>query len=457
MIMVQKPIHLQLSSPTSHRRHPSAPPAVLIQSTRTPGLLSLSKPAQSTPPRPQQHQQQQRIPRPAQKGKSASAVNHRSPQPAHAQAQPVDDAKKPAGRKDDVVAQSAASASPSPAPEKAPRGRQNLKPTKEKSTTRSTSRSAARKTNRRQPHHHQGSPPQTSNSPSQAEVSNTSKRTAPTRSQSLQLHDHNLFDPFLVNSSDSESDGAPTTTSKPAPVRSSPKLATRPTGKLARRRQNIPEAPGTPTPSKAVPVPRGSAGSQARETGGHPALNLSRSVPVISSMVARPTTRQFTPQPVTLDRDLFPVCDDLTDAEDEFFAPSTPVRSKAGAVTWQQSLVYDDGPRTAPLSSAFPGFPFPSNTSTPISERKRHHFRSPSEGMFNMSMDEDSSFSSSSSDASEELKAMVGLLSRRRVPSGPSTPGLSNSSKKDRPGFFASSIFQNSPSPDDLPAPAFGL
>jgi hypothetical protein len=145
--------------------------------------------------------------------------------------------------------------------------------------------------------------------------------------------------------------------------------------------------------------------------------------------------------------DVFPICDDLTDAEDDddVFAASTPVRSKSGN-TRQQSIVYDDGPRTAPITTPWSGFPFnskPVPTVTP--ERKRQHVRSPSEGVFNLSMDEDSALSSPS-DASGGLKAQGSLPNRRRIASAASI------SKKD---FWASSKFQNSPSPDVLPVPAF--
>ena len=143
--------------------------------------------------------------------------------------------------------------------------------------------------------------------------------------------------------------------------------------------------------------------------------------------------------------DVFPICDDLTDAEDDddVFATSTPVRSMRGITTWQQPTVYDDGPRTAPISTPRSGFPFnskPVSTMTP--ERKRQHVRSPSEGVFNLSMDEDSS----PSDAPGGLKTQGSPSTRRRMASAASA------SKKD---FWASSKFQNSPSPDVLPIPAF--
>lgn len=47
MIMVQKLVHLLSSPSTYYRRHPSAPPTVLVQPTRIPGLLSYQNPKQS--------------------------------------------------------------------------------------------------------------------------------------------------------------------------------------------------------------------------------------------------------------------------------------------------------------------------------------------------------------------------------------------------------------------------
>jgi hypothetical protein len=251
---------------------------------------------------------------------------------------------------------------------------------------------------------HEGSPPNPSNLPSQAEVSR--KRNSLPQSHSLHTHQYNSFDPFLV-SSESDSDNLPSTPTKAnPPVRPAPKLSPRPTGKLARRRQVTKDAPSTPTPSKAMSVPR------RRE--GHP-LNLSRSVPSLSSI-----------QPSEVTGDVFPICDDLTDAEgDDVFAPSTPIHPKGGSVPWLQSQVYDDGPRTAPLTNPYVNFPFhPKPTSTAL-ERNHQHARSPSEGVFNLSKDEDNAFSTLS-DASAELKAKTDLP-RRRLTSAATTPIGSNS------------------------------
>ena len=145
---------------------------------------------------------------------------------------------------------------------------------------------------------------------------------------------------------------------------------------------------------------------------------------------------------------MVPICDDLTDAkDDDVFAPSTPTHPKAGHVTWQQSPVYDDGLYTVPLTSTFLSFPFhPKPTSSPTLECKQQHVCSPSEGVFNLSMDEDNT-SSTLSDDSTKLKANYDLP-RCHISLAASMP---LGSKRD---FWATSKFQNLPSPDVLPVPA---
>ncbi|KIM91299.1 hypothetical protein PILCRDRAFT_517, partial [Piloderma croceum F 1598] len=269
----------------------------------------------------------------------------------------------------------------------------------------------------------------------------------------------NLFDPFIVSSdSDTDTNAPRPPTTKPAAAAAAPtpKL-TNPSGKLARRRQRpaaAVAAVGTPTPapSKPVPVPRSNNGKHAR---AHSAMmNISRSAPITS------------PLSTMGGGGAFPVCDDTTDA-DGLTPPSTPTRKDT---VWQQTSY--DGPRTAPLSSTS-GFPFSSHvkgrspTSTPSpSHRQRHHLRSPSEGMFSLSFDEDSA--SSSDNANEELKMLFGLKPPKRgqnlrgfvhvsnaqqqhTPSG----STSSASKAAKAALYASSLFQNSPSPDELPPPAF--
>ncbi|KAH8996342.1 hypothetical protein EDB92DRAFT_1794095 [Lactarius akahatsu] len=405
MIMVQKPVHM-LSTPTYHRRHPSAPPTVLVQPTRIPGLLSLSKPPSVTPPRPNQHQtHHNRHPRSTHNNKPKSASTARQSLPPLTAVQPLF---------------SDASNNPPPVAQL---------PTRPPTLPATPSPQEKGNNRRHNSQHHQGSPPNPSHLPSQAEVNNNPN--PPTRPYSLHTPQHNSFDLFLV-SSESESDNPPSTPTKAnPPVRPAPKLASRPTGKLARRRQNVGGVPSTPTPSKALSVPRPTAQPHSWDNRS---LNLSRSVPTLSSMQSNGAIA-----------DVFPICDDLTDVEDDddVFAPSTPVRSKSGNTT-RQPAMYDDGPRTAPISTPRSGFPFnskPVPTVTP--ERKRQHVRSPSEGIFNLSMDEDSALSSPSDGG---LKAPGSLSARRRIVSAAS------SGKRD---FWASSKFQNSPSPDVLPVPAF--
>ena len=227
----------------------------------------------------------------------------------------------------------------------------------------------------------------------------------------------NLSDPFLSNPSDSDlSDIKSKSTFKSLPP---PKLG-RPSGKLANRRQRSIDS--TQTPTKAIPVPRSNKGRNPS------VVNVSRSAPVnnINNRV-KPTV------PRVRSEAAFPICDDMTDIDGEGSRPSTPVQKGSRQ---QQSIFFDDGPRTAPLTSTTHNFPFALSTPSPTT---RKHHRTPSDGVFNMSLDEDSS-----SDASEGLRNLFGdLLVHKRRPDG------------QKAGYFASSQFQNSPSPEELPAPDF--
>ncbi|KIY64651.1 hypothetical protein CYLTODRAFT_89014 [Cylindrobasidium torrendii FP15055 ss-10] len=107
----------------------------------------------------------------------------------------------------------------------------------------------------------------------------------------------------------------------------------------------------------------------------------------------------------------FPICDDS--AEDLTTFPTTPTRKR-----------YDDGPKTAPLVGTLSGFPFNVPATLPRAIKRRNHQRSPSESF---------------SDESSSDEQSVG-----------SRPRSAASAEA-----FASSTFQNSPSPEDLPMPAF--
>jgi hypothetical protein len=294
--------------------------------------------------------------------------------------------------------------------------------------------SSARTPSRRQPR--QPSPLRIS---SQVKASARPNSLDPHRSQAITqgTRNVNLFDPFLTSSSDTDSSDSKAssiknTTAKTVPSRVTPQI-NKPSGKLAHRRR---QALDSPTPSRSIPVPR----PKGRSVG---IVGLSRSAPVNRGVVL--------PLPKRSTKDIFPICDDMTDIDGEMSRPSTPVRKPA---TWQQqSLVFEDGPKTAPLSAAAHSFPFNFETPSPSPAQvhQRRHARAPSEGVFNMSFDEDSSSSSSS----EELKALfVGMLDNKRRTTKPSKEVLCRT-EAEKAAYFASSMFQNSPSPDDLPAPAF--
>ncbi|KIP06803.1 hypothetical protein PHLGIDRAFT_128059 [Phlebiopsis gigantea 11061_1 CR5-6] len=445
MLAVQKPVAL-FSSPSahyrpSHSRHPSAP--VLIRPTQTPGLLSLSKPVQPSPQRQQQAQQYGRAPRSSPKGKQ-----NRSPQPAPAQALPVEDPKKPKASKLQPASPSDKSSKPSAVqtPEKPPRGRQSAKQAFKAKADRSSpsdARSQARRPS------HQPSPPPPARTPEKGD-SPAHVSVNPFRAQSFNHRDSdsNLFDPFVAHStSDNESsESLPIATSnagaKPLSLRA-PQLAAHPTGKLAHRRQAS-QAQGSATPTHSVPVPRARHGR-----------NQSKSAATAASATPqRRAPHASTTELPLAEWDDFPICDDLTVVS----SPTTPVRESASfpkysSATWQQSLLHE-APRTAPLSSTF-DFPFaPTATfATPSpASRRRNHRRVPSEGVFAMSTDDDSS-----SDDSDELKNVMSKLALANRSVAPGLPRTPSPPVMDGmpPGFYAGSVFQNSPSPEELPVPAF--
>jgi hypothetical protein len=125
MILCQKPTPFPLSPLVHHRRHPSAPPAVVVHPTCIPGLLSLSKPVRPSPHRQQQQQQQQRQPR-SPKPKSAAQRN-RSPQAPSSDIAKTS-SKPTADKRSQLV-------TPASSPEKN-RGRQQAKPHKDKTARR---------------------------------------------------------------------------------------------------------------------------------------------------------------------------------------------------------------------------------------------------------------------------------------------------------------------------------
>ncbi|KAJ6595619.1 hypothetical protein DFH09DRAFT_1410271 [Mycena vulgaris] len=333
MMLLQKQPHFSMALAQSplihtHRRHPSAPPQqVVVQPTRTPGLLSLSR-----PPRPQQHRPDLK---PSPKPKAAQAAN-RSPKPAPAeQAGPLKAAAEIRGRS-------------------------------------------------------QGKKQQQQQQRSSSQAAPASRRRQPSP------------DPFRAAASPAPAPGPARTRQQPIPVR--PKLG--------------------------------------------PAL--SRSDPVLSHM---PRRRPAPHRAATQDPwDAFPVCDDTTDAGAS--RPATPtttptptrIRTRpdlhlaADPRTPPRRTRLPEPPRTAPLSSSNPGsFPFPPSTPTPAAG------------------------ASTSPKRRAAAAARAKHLSEGVLPPFPfafpedPTPKRSRSSERARAAdaLFASSVFQNSPSPEELPPPLF--
>ncbi|TEB12326.1 hypothetical protein FA13DRAFT_1652648 [Coprinellus micaceus] len=122
-------------------------------------------------------------------------------------------------------------------------------------------------------------------------------------------------------------------------------------------------------------------------------------------------------------------------------------------------------PRTPPATplrkqahAKGPLFPSPSPQQQRRGERRKHR-RSPSEGVFNMSLSSDEDVAASSETQGTQLLTFARSRALTRPPVTPPT-SLSKASggafalglDKVPAPFFASSKFQNSPSPEDLPA-----
>ncbi|KAF8800571.1 hypothetical protein BYT27DRAFT_7199698 [Phlegmacium glaucopus] len=417
MILVQKP--LTLTPVHIHRRHPSAPPTVVVQPTRTPGLLTLSK-----PPRPplSQRQNQRQTPKSLPKSKSTPVV----PAPLLNSPAEITDTKKSG-----VIA---VPATPSPQP----RGRGQSKQLKDQAQiqSRSPSQPLVRGKHGRQP-----SPPipqpQSQQIPSQAEVAVVSFI--------------NLSDPFLDNDS-SFSSNLPSST-----------IPFNPSGKSVNRRQERHTPSPSPTPSEAIPVPAATRRQMP---------NMSRSDPIPSYIRQRP--RPISARPSTFQH--FPICDDMNDVVDA--GPTTPPATHRH---------YENGLHTAPIATRAPGtFPFNAmglHSPSPVASKRgnRKHRRTPSEGVFHMSSDEDVSSGPDGTVLNPNVKALFGLVNTfnpgSKVSSTFSTPirsippykrdsaSPSNGSRLSKEkqlereaiekaaGYFASSMYQNSPSPDELPDP----
>ena len=83
--LAPKPSHLAFSPTVLHRRHPSAP--VVVQPTRTPGLLAIKQPQRPTPSSAQRHAKAASKPAKANQVVRASTLVQMQPVAAQAQVQ----------------------------------------------------------------------------------------------------------------------------------------------------------------------------------------------------------------------------------------------------------------------------------------------------------------------------------------------------------------------------------
>jgi hypothetical protein len=382
---------VQRQTPIQIHNSPLIHTRILVQPTSTPGLLSLARPCQRRQPR--EHRSLT---------KAKQLCNKQTKIPSAVLVKPPTSTPSPRGRNND----------------------NSGKPKLITPRTKSPSSVRARRSDR------QPSPPALL-LPTDEESPIQDRTFTPSAT---------FFDSFIDHfEADQKTTIKP---SSPSPRKAGPPTLTdQPSGKLARRRQPsgavtttattspiVP--PATPPPSsKSVPVPVPRSGTRPRSS-----LPLSRSQPE-SERIFAPTR----------------ICDDSEDVV-SVTSPVTPVRPRSNPPSFSthgrgHSHSYIDGfefdvPKTAPILSTFSGkgldFPFQSPTPAPRGTKSRKRQRTPS----------------------------VDLLFAKQTEAFPvkSTPPLSFSSDDEdlteeerrlKACFFASSSFQNSPSPDDLPPPDF--
>lgn len=202
---------------------------------------------------------------------------------------------------------------------------------------------------------------------------------------------------------------------RPSPAQDPFLVPASPTRKSARKRQHQ-QQPATaptpalvPSPSTPLSIPRSKQPHTPAPSNKPAAALLSRSAPLPKHAGRR---HQL---PARLPARDFPICDDMTDAGDLSDAPppTTPTRRR-------------------PNFTSRPAYPEPQTPTRP----RRNHKRAPSDSglVFHMSSDESGAEDQTSRAEHNERLAEF---------------------SRGMPPYFASSMFQNSPSPDELPDPLF--
>ncbi|KAF7316509.1 hypothetical protein MIND_00170100 [Mycena indigotica] len=189
-----------------------------------------------------------------------------------------------------------------------------------------------------------------------------------------------------------------------------------------------------PPPNKRrqpIPVP------QRKETTPPPA-EVSRSDPILSHMPRRKPQRSAT-------HDVFPICDDMTEAGSRPTTPTprTPrirpeLRLNEPRTPPRRSRL-PEPPLTAPISSGatLSSFPFP--TTSPPNSSPKHRPAMAARRTKHLS---------------EGVLIPISFLQDSPLPAARRSQSTERQDPDDD-GYFASSQFQNSPSPDELPPPLF--
>ncbi|KAI5122090.1 hypothetical protein M0805_002212 [Coniferiporia weirii] len=242
----------------------------------------------------------------------------------------------------------------------------------------------------------------------------------------------------------------------PSSIHETSPLLSAPSGRLAKRRNRGPIPFSTSAPTLTPKAPKPTKRSQTPPAKVKPVV-----VPVKAEPYTVPISRSvpiFTPFSRTSARrgvaDVFPVCDDNDDGLER---PSTPSPTGRGSGLWQEATLFDSdgaergrGPRTAPITTSAKHF-FPSPSPSPHGEHKRAP-SVPVDTIFGLSFESDNELSLS------DASALPGRGSQRPRLDG-SIRSMSTPSRNSGVIFnkYASSMFQNSPSPEHLPPPRFSL
>ena len=202
----------------------------------------------------------------------------------------------------------------------------------------------------------------------------------------------------------------------------------------------------------------------------------SKAIPVPVSSAQRPALARSDPFPLNVDKQQrhqqrrsalvskralpiqdFPICDDMSEIADDADEPSTPIARRL-YVGVRSPLA-----PTTPTPTAHSS-PSPPKIEDKDRSRNRKHRRTPSEGaVFHMSSDEELSSGPGGPVLNSNFKPnVIAPVGPFHTPAG-KTKEVANSranvgsvnlsTSLEKAAFFASSLFQNSPSPDELPDP----